>query len=55
MEARFVSGPTVHTGTVHGQRGGSGGPARDPVGSVSSRGSEPSSAPAPMARGVKTS
>ena len=48
-------GLTVLKGTARGQNGGCGGPARGPVVWVSSRGSAPSSAPGPMARGVKTS
>lgn len=55
MEMRFVLGPAVRTGTVHGQSGGCGAHVPGPVGWVSSRGSAPSSAPAPMARGVTTS
>ena len=47
--------PTVQGGTVRGPSGASGGPVHAHVESASSRGSEPSSAPGPMVRGVKTS
>lgn len=46
---------TVRRGTVRGQSGGSGASVRGLAAWVSSRGSEPSSAPGPMARGAKTS
>lgn len=48
-------GPTVRRGTVRGQSGGRGGIVLGPAGWVSNIGSEPSSVPAPTARGAKTS
>lgn len=55
MEMRYVWEPIVRGGTVPGRSGGSGASVHDPVEWVSSRGSEPSSAPGPMAHGVRTS
>lgn len=54
MEVKTAWVPAVRTGTAHGQSGGLGSRVHDRVEWVSSRGSAPSSAQGPTARGART-